>query len=395
MKGLNKQLGTLIAGSALLYALIPFSPAVSSSVKDTSKSFSNISLADSQKQLAKSTKSQVPTQLQGKSNKQASVTKSVQASVVQIRVGCIAKVYWADNRKTYYVSAGGSGSGFFVDSNGYIITNAHVTDFVENSDKCLKSLFENFVIQLAENYNLKLNELDVNDIKQIGERSQPKDFQLIQQVLLPNGRQLPFKMIVSGVSGTAKDVAIIKTDMKNAPILKLSDYNDVNILDQVIVAGYPGLPDGIDNPKYPIPSFTDGKVSAKKYFNGAPVLQISAPVTHGNSGGPVVNDKGEVIGIVAFGSDAAGFNFAVPSNTIMKFIQQAGIFNGEQVVILSSINNEKTTTPIHITESNRLITQSTHTFRASSFWRRRKIRHVSRVVAPIGGNTGIAPNLLY
>ena len=122
MKGLNKQLGVFIAGSALLYALIPSSPAVSSSVKDTSKSFSNISLTHSKKQLAKSNKSQVPTQPQEKSNKQVSVTKSVQASVVQIQVGCTAKIYWADNSKTYYLTVQGSGSGFFVDSNGYIIT---------------------------------------------------------------------------------------------------------------------------------------------------------------------------------------------------------------------------------------------------------------------------------
>lgn len=75
-----------------------------------------------QKQLAKSNKSQVPTQPQEKSNKQASVTKSVQASIVQIQVGCTTKVYWVDNSKTCYLTVEGSGSGFFVDSNGYIIT---------------------------------------------------------------------------------------------------------------------------------------------------------------------------------------------------------------------------------------------------------------------------------
>ena len=62
----------------------------------------------------------------------------------------------------------------------------------------------------------------------------------------------------------------------------------------------------------------------KQLPDGSPVLQISAPGTHGNSGGPVLNDKGKVIGMVTFGSDVSGFIFIIPSETITQYLRQAG-----------------------------------------------------------------------
>ncbi|MBW4643094.1 MAG: serine protease [Goleter apudmare HA4340-LM2] len=324
---MKRQMRLILAGLALVYNLIPLSAAVAGNGKEANKYFTNIS----QKQLAQADKSPLERPSLAKSNKQPLTPESIQASVVKIQAGCKAEVYWANNKKTYYVRAGSSGSGFFVSRDGKIATNAHVIDMSQKLDKCLQYLFEDFVIQLAGDYNFKLKELDRDDLKYFVENSQPTNIKYIQTVSLSNGRELPFKTIVSGLPGTAKDVAVIKIDVKNAPVLKLTDYNNVKVLDSVIVAGYPGLPDNIDNSKYPIASFTDGKVSAKKYFNGFPVLQISAPVTHGNSGGPVINNQGQVIGIVAFASEASGFNFAVPSNTIMQFLRQAGITNKDQV----------------------------------------------------------------
>src|SRR5690606_26352365 len=68
---------------------------------------------------------------------------------------------------------------------------------------------------------------------------------------------------------------------------------------------------------------------------GTPAIQFDAPVTWGNSGGPVFNDRGEVVGIATFISLAPtgapspipiqGFNFAVPISTAKEFISAAGI----------------------------------------------------------------------
>jgi len=107
----------------------------------------------------------------------------------------------------------------------------------------------------------------------------------------------------------------------------------------VIVLGYPGAADTfnsgiLDSKSVLEASITDGKVSArKKSASGAPILQISAPATHGNSGGPVMTDKMEVIGLLTFGGDRvngqeiSGFDFVVPSSTVMEFIKAAGVAN--------------------------------------------------------------------
>ena len=63
MNRLNKKLGRFLISSALVSTLIPFSPVVSSPVKDAQKNFPNISLKDSQKRLTNSSKSQVTMQL--------------------------------------------------------------------------------------------------------------------------------------------------------------------------------------------------------------------------------------------------------------------------------------------------------------------------------------------
>jgi serine protease Do len=66
---------------------------------------------------------------------------------------------------------------------------------------------------------------------------------------------------------------------------------------------------------------------------GTPVIQLSAPALPGNSGGPVVNEQGEVIGILTFGLlTKDNFNFAFTLHTIYEFLDKAGISNDEGIV---------------------------------------------------------------
>jgi hypothetical protein len=64
-------------------------------------------------------------------------------------------------------------------------------------------------------------------------------------------------------------------------------------------------------------------------------LQTSASATHGNSGGPVLSDANEVIGLLTFrgdtvnGQEVSGFSFIVPSNTVMEYVKSAGATNTE------------------------------------------------------------------
>jgi serine protease Do len=80
-----------------------------------------------------------------------------------------------------------------------------------------------------------------------------------------------------------------------------------------------------------------GQISAtsKKTDQGSPVIQLNAASTHGNSGGPVINEQGKIIGLLTFrgdtvnGQEVQGFNFAVPVNTVKEFVNQAGAENSK------------------------------------------------------------------
>jgi hypothetical protein len=79
------------------------------------------------------------------------------------------------------------------------------------------------------------------------------------------------------------------------------------------------------------PTLTGGIVSAiKKSIGGWPVIQMDASISHGSSGSPVCNDRGEVIGLTTFGSLeeggsslVSGFNFAIPVSVVKEFMDPA------------------------------------------------------------------------
>jgi S1-C subfamily serine protease len=253
-------------------------------------------------------------------------------AVVQVIEGCSGTYTW--NQQAHRAGALWSGSGFFVNPDGYIVTNAHVVSLTQAGPAaCERALFNRFVGILAQANRWNPQALTQEDVAKIRQSSQLSDFRITKLVGLSNGTFVPFEIKSFGDTGgtnlSGKDVAVIKVEVRNAPVLKLANSDEVQTFDQVSVAGFPGAANlaNASGQSRVEPSFTDGKISAKKSFNdGSPVLQISAPATHGNSGGPVLNSRGAVIGIVLGGAEA-GFTFIVPSNTIMQFVRQAGTTN--------------------------------------------------------------------
>ncbi|HEU4796869.1 MAG TPA: trypsin-like peptidase domain-containing protein [Pyrinomonadaceae bacterium] len=247
--------------------------------------------------------------------------------------------------QTYNVSAIALGSGFFISSNGYIATNAHVVSFTKDGEeKAKQALFWQMVQQVAQQLGRDPRSFNANVIQQLNQHSDFQSFQQIHHVIIPDGTALPFEIKSYGAptgegSDQGKDVAVIKIEVKNAPVLKLADSDKVQLQDHVTVIGYPGAADtfnsGLLSQRSALEAtINDGKISARKQASsGAPILQTSAPATHGNSGGPVLNDAHEVVGLLTFrgdtvnGQEVSGFAFIVPSNTVMEYVKSAGATN--------------------------------------------------------------------
>ncbi len=255
------------------------------------------------------------------------IAENSKSSVVRVVVGCDVKAYLPKNGKIYNLKTmAGHGSGFFVNPNGYIVTNAHVTNLT--GEECKQYLARKLAVKLKEDSQ------DSNAVKQL----KWIDVKPIYQVNLPNGESLPAQVIKSGAAiGEGKDVSIIKINIRNAPVLKLADSSKVRILDKVTAVGYPGLiewSDIFDKKSFVEATFTSGEISAIKTLkDNIPVIQVSAPAAPGNSGGLVLNERGEVIGIVTFGPyESNSYVFLFTSNTIQEFLTHEGIVNEEGLI---------------------------------------------------------------
>ena len=120
---------------------------------------------------------------------------------------------------------------------------------------------------------------------------------------------------VRGVGGfdQYRDVAVVKADNLSAKPLVLGDSEKAQIGDRVIAIGSPLA---IKN------TLSDGIISGIR--NG--LIQTSAPISPGSSGGPLFNKRGEVVGIiVAQINGAQNLNFAVPINWAKGFLQSADL----------------------------------------------------------------------
>ncbi len=150
----------------------------------------------------------------------------------------------------------------------------------------------------------------------------------VAYVVLGNGQKLRYEVVASGTAGEGSDCAILKVDIRNAPALKIGDSTRVMDGNQVMVIGFPAVADGrglLDEQSRFEPSVTKGMVSAvKRAETGEPLIQVSAPIHHGNSGGPAIDRSGAVIGIATFGNEkeVQGFNWLVASETLNALLER-------------------------------------------------------------------------
>lgn len=132
-------------------------------------------------------------------------------------------------------------------------------------------------------------------------------------VTLSDKREFPVVQVTSG--SRKHDLVLLKIDAKNLPTITLGDSDKMRPGDPVVAIGHPlGLEDTVSN----------GLVSAlREVDEELKVLQISAPIAPGSSGGPIFNERGEVIGVAtAIINGGQNINIGVPSNYVKALMRQ-------------------------------------------------------------------------
>ncbi len=195
-----------------------------------------------------------------------------------------------------------SGSGFIISEDGYILTNYHV-------------------ISYAVLYGGTLSVLMYDGSKY--------DAQIIGFV-------------------DDNDVAVIKIDAEGLEPVTFGDSDSMSVGEQIYAVGNPlgeltyTMTDGIVSALDRVITTSDDITSQTRSIN---MFQISAAVNSGNSGGPVYNDRGEVIGIVTAKSamsNAEGLGFAIPINdavTIAAQLIEKGYVSGAVLSVTAMDTN--------------------------------------------------------
>jgi serine protease Do len=135
-------------------------------------------------------------------------------------------------------------------------------------------------------------------------------------VTLRDARQLDVVEVLA--ASREHDLALVRVRASALPTLPIGDSDAVRPGDPVVAIGNPmGLEDTVSN----------GLVSARRKLDDAAdsfeVLQVSAPIAPGSSGGPLFNDQGEVIGIAtAVLEEGQNLNFGVPSRYLVPLMKQ-------------------------------------------------------------------------
>ncbi len=176
------------------------------------------------------------------------------------------------------------GSGVVVDKSGKIITNWHVID-----------------------------DMDYGTVKHL------------------DGGYFPIKALLS--KDESNDLALIKIDANNLSVVKFGNYSDLSVGEVVVAIGNPF---GLEN------TVTEGIISSlDREINGTKLIQISNPISPGNSGGGLFNLNGELIGITTLALNEEGaqnLNFAVPINHVKALLNYTSLI--QQFESFDNVNQD-------------------------------------------------------
>jgi S1-C subfamily serine protease len=260
-----------------------------------------------------------------------------------------------------------TGTGWFIGSDGWLITNGHVVAPAyrppaslrdDQADKAVRAACGRPLPAVAARARVTL---------------QPSLF-----VILSNGIRLSAAVVkysppVAGAAMSGRDLALLRLEASDMPVLRLADSGRLQTGDRLHIIGFPGvvLTHELLNASAKVEAtVTNGAVSGfKQDVANQSVIQTDASAAWGNSGGPVVNSAGDVVGVLTFVSDVEadrevqGFNFVIPSAAVKEFVAGTDVgkegssrFNTAWHAALAEFfDGDYATAGRHLTEANRLL----------------------------------------
>lgn len=260
------------------------------------------------------------------------------------------------------LEARASGSGFVVTSDGYVVTNAHVVLADKTPEEMLyrqlaaeqrRALREEFAsgYDLTDSEKRQVEEVLFETFMSYYVEHGSVDH-VAEQFNVLNGRATPdddLEVIswdatveaagtvvteVDGEPSWGRDVALLKVDREPLPTVSLGSAEDLRTGEEIFVVGYPdiGVDQLFEDRNVALePTLTTGVVSARRTLNsGIEAIQTEAAINNGNSGGPMYDSDGEVVGVATFGPADAGIQeikFGLPVEVVKEFMAEHGVEN--------------------------------------------------------------------
>jgi hypothetical protein len=255
-----------------------------------------------------------------------------------------------------------TGTGWFVDGKGYLVTNAHVVEPAHRMPPwVIHELKKKAIDQACVDPALRAQGLmrgqrpDLEDsIRRDATARAMATAQVTPQpmlsVLLSSGVSLnaevvkfspPLAFDLNGKPSpeAGRDLALLRVKDDVYPAIRLSD-REAQIGDPVHIIGFPGvvLSHELLNKSATLEaSVTNGAVSGFKQDSiGQDIVQTDAAAAHGNSGGPAVGDDAALLGVMTFttltpsgGAIVQGFNFLIPARDVKKFLAGTPVMPGQ------------------------------------------------------------------
>jgi S1-C subfamily serine protease len=302
----------------------------------------------------------------------------------EVQLGQILDLEFLSGKK-YPFCIAGSGTGFFVRSDGYIATNGHVVKMlpplavagglqtgalldlmvdieiqkltIAGYQNIPRSTIESEVIKLGSNPEYQqamfavIYQLNQSGALNVLEGEHKYYVQLANTPISLDIKNM-FVSTSEDVVGaalvgydyemetedgfTSSDVALIKIEGEGYPALPLGSVDNLGVGSQIQVIGYPGVVGGnnnllLDDSSATEPTVTSGVVSAIKAAKGNQkrMIQTDASINHGNSGGPAVDSTGKVIGLATYGltaeSGGGNYNFLRDINDLRVLMSSKGL----------------------------------------------------------------------